>query len=312
MPFQNGPFPVKVCDSKLHIRLKEPKYNFNDGSRIDAVAVSCGKCYDCIRSKINQWAFRLKQENNDSQTAYFVTLTYHPAYVPYTKRGFKTLDKKDVSWFMKRLRKFHTRKNLTATYEDYKFSQYGLKFKREPIKMYAVGEYGSLRSRPHYHLIIFNATKADITEAWSKGAVDIDQCNINTIYYTLKYMEKKKSNDFPKSFDGIKEFSLSSKGIGHSYIEKNAIYHNRNYDNYYLTSEKGFKIPMPKYYSDRMFTPEDKERMLGYIQDKVEEKDRDFDQKVQKGGINPDVLRSKIIAAKYWKLTHKQNTRYVD
>ena len=106
------------------------------------MALPCGKCPNCMRRRTSGWSFRLIKEGERSETALFVTLTYDTKYVPLTKNGFMSLNKRHIQTYMKRLRKLSDRK----------------------LKYYVCGEYGSKRDRPHYHMIIFNADAEKVNQ----------------------------------------------------------------------------------------------------------------------------------------------------
>lgn len=113
--------------------------------------VPCNKCPECTARRISGWSFRLMQEYKHCNSAHFITLTYDTQHVPITPHGFMGLNKRHLQLFFKRLRKAHVRTD-----------QYDL-----PIKYYAVGEYGTARKRPHYHIILFNAKLELIQDAWT-------------------------------------------------------------------------------------------------------------------------------------------------
>lgn len=208
------------------------------------MALPCGKCPNCMKRRTSGWSFRLIKEGERSETALFVTLTYDTNYVPLTKNGFMTLNKRDIQTFMKRLRKESDRK----------------------LKYYVCGEYGSKRDRPHYHMIIFNADVEKIERAWSHykaglgfvpiGSIYVGQVNEASIGYTLKYMQKPGKIPKHPNDDRLKEFSLMSKGLGQNYITNNMIrWHNNDLLNrMYVPMKDGKKIAMPRYYKDKIYT----------------------------------------------------------
>lgn len=106
-------------------------------SRGDRVPVPCGRCPPCKQRRVNEWVFRLMQEDKNSVSAHFVTLTYDTRFVPISENGFMTLKKSDFQDFMKRLR-FNT----------------GI----QGIKYYAVGEYGSKIS-VHISTLLFSMSR---------------------------------------------------------------------------------------------------------------------------------------------------------
>lgn len=208
------------------------------------MALPCGKCPNCMKRRTSGWSFRLMKEGERSETALFVTLTYDTKYVPLTKNGFMTLNKRDIQTYMKRLRKLSETK----------------------LKYYVCGEYGSKRDRPHYHMIIFNADAEKVERAWSEykagygyvpfGSIYIGQVNEASIGYTLKYMQKPGKIPKHQNDDRQKEFSLMSKGLGANYITNNMIIWHKNdlLNRMYVPMIQGKKIAMPRYYKDKIYT----------------------------------------------------------
>ncbi len=206
----------------------------------------CGKCPPCKKRRTSGWSFRLKKEGERSNSALFITLTYDTEYVPITKNGFMNLDLTDLQKFFKRLRK---RTN-------------------EKIKYYAVGEYGSTKKRPHYHIILFNANKEHIIDSWTIdhkpiGSVHIGDVSSASIGYTLKYMCKESKIPMHQNDDRKKEFSVMSKGLGQNYLTKQMIkWHKADLNNrMYVPIEDGKKIAMPRYYKDKMYTEQEKDKI---------------------------------------------------
>jgi len=199
----------------------------------------CGKCPPCLKRRVSGWSFRLMQEGKRSASAWFVTLTYNSDNLQFSNKGFKNLYKKDLQDFFKRLRK---------------------RMPDVPIKYYAVGEYGTINMRPHYHAIMFNVDPHAVQMAWSKngksmGDLHFGDVNGATIGYTLKYMSKPSKIPLHKNDDRTKEFSLMSKGLGENYITVTTNrWHTRSLLNRMYLNVDGKKIAMPRYYKDRLYT----------------------------------------------------------
>jgi hypothetical protein len=218
----------------------------------------CGKCPPCRKRRTSGWSFRLVKEGERSISALFVTLTYDTEYVPITNNGYMTLELKDLQKFFKRLRK------LT----------------NEKLKYYAVGEYGSTKKRPHYHIILFNANPEHIQRAWALnnkhiGTYHIGNVSAASIGYTLKYMSKKSVIPIHQNDDRKKEFSVMSKGLGSNYITENMIKWHKNVleERMYVPIENGKKIAMPRYYKDKMYNEEEKGKINVYMAKISEELD---------------------------------------
>lgn len=218
-----------ACDSPFYVLPR---------GGLEKVPVPCGRCPPCKLRRVNGWVFRLLQEEKRSTSAYFLTLTYDTSSVPITEHGFMTLSKTDLQKYFKRLRKIDS----------------------GTIKYYAVGEYGSLNNRPHYHAIIFGVSNpSNFSAAWaleglSLGAIQIGTVTGNSIAYTLKYIDKPSKSFRHSRDDRQKEFSLMSKRLGDNYLTPEIHeYHCNDLSRMYLTREGGHTIAMPRYYRNKLF-----------------------------------------------------------
>lgn len=210
------------------------------GSNID---LPCGKCYECRARRVSGWSFRLMKEEETAVSSFFLTLTYAPEHVPITEKKWMTLDKRHVQLFMKRLRKRHVGPKLIY---------------------YACGEYGGHTSRPHYHMILFNAKVEDIEASWQYGSVYYGTVSGASVGYTLKYICKPGKIPMHKNDDRQKEFSLMSKGIGLGYIT-DAMYnwhHQDELERMYIPLKDGKKIPIPRYLRTKIFTSKEVDRFV--------------------------------------------------
>lgn len=142
------------------------------GDRADGVLAQrsllllpCGSCVGCQLSRARMWAIRCSLELQLWPVTSFVTLTYSDRYVP------PTLQRSDLQWFFKRLRKQVPPKSL---------------------RFFACGEYGDSTMRPHYHAILFGVAERDLVErAWGRGFATVEPVNPARIAYTAGYCAKK-------------------------------------------------------------------------------------------------------------------------
>lgn len=100
------------------------------------IRVPCGRCPQCIALRQSYYVQRSQCEEM-SNDLYFCTLTYNNEMIPFLDASDGTrlyyADMRDVTNMMKRLRKNDS---------------FGM-----PFKYFAVSEYGSLKHRPHFHII---------------------------------------------------------------------------------------------------------------------------------------------------------------
>lgn len=145
----------------------------------------CGKCEPCLLSKRRLWTHRILMEAACHAQNAFLTLTYSDEFIP----GNGSLSPTHLRNFLKRLRK---------------------SVRPLRIRFYAVGEYGDVSWRPHYHLAVFGfagcaqgrtfysnghpaccARCAAVHTAWGFGRIDLGTLNIASAQYVCGYVTKK-------------------------------------------------------------------------------------------------------------------------
>lgn len=221
------------------------------------VSVPCGKCIGCLSDKRKSWSYRIKEELKDCDKSFFLTLTYNEKHLPKNENGLPVVCRKDVTNFMKRLRK-NTSQFLR-------------------IRYFGCSEYGDAFKRPHYHLILFvtykkefyelpkkeqikfvsyNNTREIICRAWSLnndsfGFIQLREVRPSDIKYTAKYVIKEIENEYP-----VKVFNMMSTKpfIGFGYVERMRQWHLLNNAIYYPNGK--FKSKLPRIYYEKIF-PED-------------------------------------------------------
>lgn len=216
--------------------------------------VPCGKCGLCRQHARNGWTFRVQQEQKHAYTSHFLTLTYDEENVPEDGN----LNKKHLQAFFKALRKAQVRfkEKVVETYSQQKIMQHtriSNDLNAKSIRYYAIGEYGGLFGRPHYHAIIFNVLPDVLIKAqkiWGKGMVDVGKVETASIHYVTGYVISRIHADPDKA----KPFTLISNrsgGIGHQYLTtsvKNRF--SKSIDRFVVSD--GVKWPMPRYYQNKI------------------------------------------------------------
>lgn len=252
------------CFNPRGIKLPEGFIDWK-GDYVEEINVPCNVCENCIRRRRMEWSFRMEEELRFSKCAWFVTLTYEK--VSYDKYGNMILVPDDLKNYFKRLR-INEERNLKylkkgfywkkvkgqksekvlvyPTYENLYNNLLG-----EKMSYFACGEYGEQFGRPHYHAIIFNASRKFIVESWGLGHVHCKKAVPESIAYCLKYLDKwkNKKQDWKK----VKEFNRSSEGLGISYANRMKEFHRSNLDINYCINDRGIMIPMPRYFRLKMF-----------------------------------------------------------
>lgn len=221
----------------------------------EPLLVPCGKCIECRLDYSRSWSFRMMCELDYHSCASFLTLTYDDEHVPVSESNLlhKSLRKKDVQDFIKRLRK---------RLPDIRLSYY------------CCGEYGGRTMRPHYHMVLFGfypddavfykvnkfgdvmVKSAFLDSVWKQGFITVGEVNKKTCGYVARYCTKKQVGiNAVSTYDvfGIERpFSLSSKrpAIGRRWIDEN-IDKIANFERVTIPTEDGsFSIKPPKYFYD--------------------------------------------------------------
>lgn len=211
--------------------------------RNDYITVPCGKCAACLSRKRQQWSFRLEQELKSARTAHFITLTYDEQHLPYNENNIPSVSKDDVQKFIKRLRK---------CVPDAR------------IRYYLVSEYGSDYHRPHYHFLLFDFPEyvdvyGAVMLAWDKGMIHIGSVTPQSINYCAKYCITKPW--YPEN--ATPTFAVMSRrpGIGAGYLtDAMKEWHaGDSGDRYYAVKPDGIKVALPRYYQEKLFSPESRE-----------------------------------------------------
>lgn len=203
-------------------------------SRSDAyidkeLLLPCGKCPECRRKKINEWAVRCVVESSYHEECSFITLTYDDKNLP--EGG--TLKHEDWQNFMKRLRRHMDR-------------HYGGK----KLKFFMCGEYGGKKGRAHFHAIIFGHWFKDtfvhkelkshkvyrspeLEKIWTAGFSTLGEVHYGTCSYVAKYAQKRMMPEelYYEKLEELKpyyqekrmEYLRASQGIGKQFCIDNAL-----------------------------------------------------------------------------------------
>lgn len=202
------------------------------------IKIPCGQCFECRLQRSRQWADRCMLEMQYHEENYFITLTYDDAHLPKNEVidretgelvPVATLVKKDLSDFVKRVRR----------YQDYDgFTQ--------SIRFFGCGEYGSETMRPHFHVILFglhlpkdgfrfyrrnfngdNLYNHDFLDrCWKYGFSVVGEVTWQSTAYVARYIMKKHLGKDAKDYyaeRGIApEFTLMSRrpGIARQYYDE--------------------------------------------------------------------------------------------
>lgn len=184
-PYIKTPVGVR----RLHTVLSE-------GARLAATPFGCGQCLHCRLNKARVWTLRIMLEQYGHSECCFLTLTYDDKHIPL----YGDVEKEDLQKFLKKLRR---------------------RVEPKKFRFYAVGEYGDISWRPHYHVVLFGLGPGDchsIDKVWTEGLYHIGELNKDSARYITGYVVKKLTREGHYELKGLKpEFMTCSKqkgGIG--------------------------------------------------------------------------------------------------
>lgn len=237
--------------------VKNPKYKPNKKNkgkppickdkRLLYIPTKCGYCIECRKQKQREWRVRLEEELR-SNYGYFITLTISP-------EGIEDLEKKTGL-------KWKENPNEIATKGLRLFLERVRKDTGKSMRHWCVTELGEDNDRIHLHGIFFGQRSAElIKKHWKYGFIFIGQyCNSRSVNYMTKYMLKVdvKHKEF-------KQIVLASPGIGSGYFDRlDWQWQKQNYGKIEVptyTFRNGTKMAMPKYYKDKLFTEQERNKM---------------------------------------------------
>lgn len=190
---------------------------------------ACGKCFECLIAKSNEWAFRCCLEASLYKDNCFITLTYD------NEHRKNELVKSDLQKFLKRLRKH---------------------IQPKKIRYFACGEYGKKFEREHFHIILFGFDFDDkwffmkdkkginlfrsptLEKLWTFGFSSIGEVNIDTTKYCSKYLQKIPTSKKVPFVTMSKKPGIGYGAIKGSWLDSDKIYVNGKY------------IKIPRYFLD--------------------------------------------------------------
>lgn len=211
----------------------------------EKIRVRCGHCVYCKMAKSREWALRLEMESQYWKDLCFVTLTYNNENLPYyivdkeliqDAPGFGRLDVSDDFYFP------------SLAYDDLTlFIKRLRKCLDHKIRYYAVGEYGTKRGRPHWHILFFGLSGTGevgrlIREKWDKGFVDITPFFPETCSYVAGYVQKKLYGK-DRTIYRLPEVMRCSHHLGERWLHDHL---NQFDDDHPYISMDGFKYSIPR------------------------------------------------------------------
>lgn len=254
--------------------VKNPKYKENkknggvippvSDSRVLYVPIGCGKCIECRKQKARGWQLRLLEDIKNNKNGKFVTLTFSNESIT-----------KLVEYINNDKIQGYDLDNQIATTAVRLFLERWRKKYKKSVRHWLVTELGHKGTENiHMHGIIWTDEKREtVQKIWNYGHIWYGDnkkhwVNAQTINYIIKYVHKQ--DEIHKYYQSI---ILTSAGIGRNYSNTPHAKLNRykgdsTIDTY--RTEQGYKISLPTYWRNKIYTEEEREKLWIHKLDKNE------------------------------------------
>lgn len=227
--------------------------------RVLYVPIGCGNCIECRRQKSREWRTRLLEDIKEHKNGKFITLTFSDKSYASIASNFPNLSgyeldnqiaRQAVRWWLERWRKIY----------------------KKSLRHWLVTELGHNGTENiHMHGIVWtDYSMEEVEKVWGYGWVwkykmergrKVNYVNDRTVGYITKYVTKQDLQH--KEY---KPVILTSPGIGANYVKnpkgdwtKN-VYNGVNTNEAYRT-RTGYKLALPIYYRNKIYTDEQKEQL---------------------------------------------------
>ena len=280
-------------------------FNFADEGCIKAPfqPFPCRKCIPCLLHRQKAWVSRLVEELRNHPFNYFVTLTYDDEHVPVTEDGEMCFNKQHFIKLNQDMRKRFQQGKLRNPVSDVLLgSPEFIELPKDvKYKYYITTEYGPTTFRPHAHGVWYGLPESrDVVEVlfrtlWPYGFVSVFPAAEGAAGYISKYLVSDGvGKDSYAGGNGMPPFSLMSKGLGASYIDRMGEWHRANPKRMY-TQFHGSKGTMDRYLKHKIYS----EDVLEDYSDEVLEKMWNTKAKYYKFQLEHPVEYSQLLAERY-------------
>jgi len=168
----------------------------------DVGFVACRECWQCRERKVDDWVGRNIAEGKTAKAAHVVTLTYGE------DRQTGGVD--------------HIRAAVLTYSDVQKFLKY-LRVDGYPVRYFVVGEYGSLKGRAHWHIVLYwqgavpeHRLRENFHQKhWPHGLSYWDKLTPQAIRYACKYLQKDPHDPAKQGFGPMPS---KKPPLGHVYF----------------------------------------------------------------------------------------------
>ena len=224
--------------------------------RTMAIPVGCGKCIECCKQKSRDWQVRLLEDIRHQPNAKFITLT------------FSTESIKEITAKLPNYKGYELDNEIAIKAMRLFTERWRKKFKKAPRHWFVTELGGGTQEHMHMHGILYTNEKTEtIEKIWNYGYIfEGSYVNEETINYIVKYIYKQD-----EKHKEYKPIILASKGIGKGYLDRldsklNKFNGEKTRETY--TTRQGFKLALPKYYRNKIYSDEEREKLWIQLLDK--------------------------------------------
>lgn len=254
--------------------------------RTKYVPVGCQTCIECRKQKVREWMTRLQEDIKWHINGKFVTLTFSTeALQSLVKPEYKILKKSKFKFAKPPFKQYRPRtkradRNL-ANVRGYDldnaicikavrlFLERWRKRNGKSLRHFLVTEIGGGHSEHvHMHGIVWTDKPEEIQEVWKYGTVwrgyerngkYENYINVKTVNYITKYINK-----IDEKHINYKPIVLCSAGIGSMYSthgegRRNKFKAEKTNETY--RTESGYKIALPIYWRNKIYTEDEREKL---------------------------------------------------
>ena len=170
----------------------------------DVGFVACRECWQCRETKVDDWVGRNIAESKTAKAAHVVTLTYGQ------DRTTGDID--------------HIRAAVLTYSDVQKYLKY-LRVDGFPVRYFVVGEYGSMKGRAHWHIILYwqgpvpdHVLRENFMQKhWPHGWSYWDKCSPEAIRYACKYLLKDPADEEKQGWGPMPS---KKPPLGHDYFRQ--------------------------------------------------------------------------------------------
>lgn len=249
-----------------------------EDERVKYVPIGCQQCIECRKQKARSWQVRLLEDLKQHKNGKFITLTFNNESIKHLYEKIKAEEKENNQ--QNELTGYEIDNEIATKATRLFLERWRKKYKRS-LRHWLVTEIGHAGTENiHLHGIVWtNAELKDLEKIWSYGYVwkgkeingkIINYVNERTVNYIVKYIHKVDADH--KLF---KSKILTSPGIGANYTARKNGDWNKNKFNGKETKEtyrtrQGYKIAMPIYWRNKIYSEKEREKLWLQRLDKEE------------------------------------------